>query len=80
MNNFFRGLIFGIAGLFVGFLAIFVTLAIASATLNSQTSGHEVLISLHFTSPFGAAALGFLLLMFFGGFAYGTRRHGPLTH
>jgi hypothetical protein len=79
MNNFFRGLIFGIVGLFTGFVGIFIGLAIASAALNSQTSGHTM-ISLHFTSPIGMAALAFLAMMFFAGFSFGARRHSAQTH
>ncbi len=79
MNSFFRGLMFGIAGLFAGFVAIFVVLSIVSAFVSSQASGHTV-ISLHILSPYGAVAFAFLLLMFFGGFSFGARRHTAPTH
>ena len=79
MNNFFRGMLAGIGALIAGFVVIVIALSIASAILNSQTSGHMV-ISLHYTSPLGVALLAFLALLFFGGFSYGARHHSAQTH
>jgi fumarate reductase subunit D len=78
MNSFFRGLIFAVAALAAGFVAVLIGLAIAFAVLSSQTSG-LMAISLHFSSPIGALVLAFLLLAFFGGFSYGARHHRVQT-
>ena len=79
MSDFVRGLLFGLAALFAGFVTIFIALGIMSAILSGQGTGHET-IALRMTSPLGAVALAFLTLTFLLGFSYGARRHTTHLH